>query len=52
MSHGWAVENGGKSKSLMPFVPAGADHAAQVKALVEQHFGLALRALVGFFFPD
>ncbi len=36
----------------MPFVPAGADDAAQVKALIQQHSGLALRALVGLFFPD
>jgi len=37
--------------SFMPFIPASADHATQVKALIEQHSGLMLSPLVGFFFP-
>jgi hypothetical protein len=38
--------------SFMPFIPAGADHAPQAKALIQQHPSLALRALVGFFFSN
>src|SRR6266851_2174443 len=35
--------------SLMQFIPAGSNYAAQVKTLVEQRHGLPLRASVGFF---
>jgi hypothetical protein len=36
----------------MPFVPAGANHATHVKALIEQRRSLSLGALVGFFLSD
>jgi hypothetical protein len=36
----------------MPLVPADANHAAQMKALIEQRNRLPLRAFVGLFFTD
>jgi hypothetical protein len=36
----------------MPLIPGGANYAAQMKALIEERFGLALSALIGFFFAD
>jgi hypothetical protein len=36
---------------LMEFISVGSNHAAQVKALVEQAHGLPFSVFVGFFFP-
>jgi hypothetical protein len=36
----------------MPLVPAGSDHAAQVKALIKQSRSLSLGTLVGFLLAD
>jgi hypothetical protein len=36
----------------MPFVPAGGDHATQMKAMIEQLRRLPLGLFVGFVFPD
>src|SRR5258708_5086807 len=41
-----------KVLSFMPFVPAAANHAPQMKALIKQSGGLPLSAFVSFLLSD